>query len=103
MIVSQHVGEGTHTKAICVLLFLRFMYNRDNEYDDDVASIAHAQESATHACKCVGMSKTFVYRCYMEWRTGQEWLAFEDEKKGVKLTSNSFLKCISVDPTREGF
>ena len=66
---------------MCLLLFLRLMYDRDDTSTDDVAAESLAKDLVAQAGKLVGMSGSFVYCCYKEWRTGQEELAIEAKEK----------------------
>ena len=86
--VSQHVAEATLKKAMSLCLFLRLMYERDDSTSTHVPAQTFAKDLAEKAGKLVGVSASFVYRAYKEWREGQEELAIRAKEKGEKLDSN---------------
>ena len=84
MIVSRHIAEVTMKKAMSLQLFLRLMHLRDDELNSSVSSDMHAQELAKNAGQFLGVSKSLVYRCYKEWRHGQEERAIMATAEGKK-------------------
>ena len=88
--ISQHVAEATVKKAMSLLLFLRLMYDRDSKANNDVPAESLAKDLAAQAGRFVGVSGSFVYKCYKEWRMGQEELAIEAKENGKVLESNRF-------------
>ena len=102
--VSQHVAEATLKKAMSLCLFLRLMYERDDCTSTHVPAQTFAKDLAEKAGKLVGVSASFVYRAYKEWREGQEELAIRAKEKGGKLDSNKGCFCrIDADSTRGDF
>ena len=77
MKVSHYVAETAMKKAMSLRLFLRLMYMRDDKSNDNVASDMHAVILADQAGFYLGVSKSFVYNSYKEWRFGQEERAIE--------------------------
>ena len=54
----------------------------------DVGSRTHTEELAIKAGLYISVSKAFVYRCYKEWRYGQEERAMEAQvKKSIVVDS----------------
>ena len=64
------------------------MHLRDNELNSSVSSDMHAQELAKNAEKFLGVSKSLVYRCYKEWRYGEEECAVMATAEGKKPPSD---------------
>ena len=44
------------------------MYERDDTYDASLSSDTHAYVLAKKSGALLGLSKTFVYKAYKEWR-----------------------------------
>ena len=88
--VSQHVAEATVKKAMSLMLFLRLMYDRDSSASSDVPAETLAKDLTAQAGKFVGVSASFVYKCYKEWRMGQEELAIEAKENGKVMESKRF-------------
>ena len=86
--ISQHVAEATVKKAMSLLLFLCLMYDRGSKASTDVPAEILAKDLAAQAGRFVGVSASFVYKCYKEWRMGQEELAIEAKENGKVLESN---------------
>ena len=88
MVISQHVAEKTLKKAMIMQLFLRLMNFWDSAENADVGSRTHTEELAIKAGLYISVSKAFVYRCYKEWRYGQEERAMEAQvKKSIVVDS----------------
>ena len=81
MVVSQHVAETTLKKAMGLRLFLQLMYERDDANNASLSSNTHASVLAERSGALLGLSKTFVYKAYKEWRYGQEANAIVRQKK----------------------
>ena len=64
------------------------MYERDDSTSTHVPAQAFAKDLAEKAGKLVGVSASFVYRAYKEWRDGQEELAIGEKEKGGNFDSN---------------
>ena len=78
MKVSGHLREWTQKKAIMVMLFLKFMYQRDAILSHFETGSPHALDIATDVAELVGSSYATVYRAYLEWRQGERTL--EDDR-----------------------
>ena len=89
MVVSQHVAETTLKKTMGLRLFLQLMYERDDVYDAALSSDTHASVLAERSGALLGLSKTFVYKAYKEWRDGQEAKVIERQKKNNNTINDS--------------
>ena len=87
MVISKHVVETTLKKALCLCFFLRLMHMWDGDSPNLISPEIHAKVLAEQAGFLLGMSTSFVYRCYKEWGDGQEVLAIEASEKGLELKS----------------
>ena len=95
MIVSGHVRETTCKKAMAVMVLLKTMHKRNEDK-------AHFQCGGKAACviakevaSTLGISKTFLYRSYKEWRQGEatRWATVIDANSGtVPLGFGSFVR-----------
>ena len=72
MVVSQHVTEMALKKEMCLRLFLKLMHSRDDRGNDLINLDIHAEKLAVQAGNLLGVSSSFVYKVYKEWRCGQE-------------------------------
>ena len=83
----------TLKKAMVLQLFMRLMNFRDSTDNTDVDSRIHAEEVAVKAGLYISVSKAFVYKCYKEWRYGQEERAIEaQEKKSLVIDSRGWFE-----------
>ena len=64
------------------------MYEGDDSTSTHVPAQTFAKDLAEKAGKLVGVSSSFVYRAYKEWREGQEEHAIRAKEKGKTLDSN---------------
>ena len=62
MNVSGHVRELTHKKATMVMIFLKYMRERDNDVSHFEVGAKHAIAIAAEVGELLGVSKNSVYR-----------------------------------------
>ena len=71
MQVSGHVRETTQKKAMMVMVFLKYMMNRDEDASHFILGGRHALDIATEVGDLYGENKTAVYNAYKEWKEGE--------------------------------
>ena len=71
MKVSGHLRELTQKKATMMMIFLKYIRDRDADPSNFKAGGKHAADIAAEVGELLGTSKSIVYSTYQEWKRGE--------------------------------